>query len=302
MLALAATVGGSVVAYNGYERTAGPQGVVRGYFAALARSDAASALGFGELPGGPHNLLSGAVLHEQERIAPISQVHIVGVQQRGAKASVTVRYRLGFASGARQASDVVAVYERGSTWRLARTAIATTLQLGQALDRATILGGAVPDGPTLLFPGAVPLRFDTAYLELDPAHAEVHFDAGAQTQLTAQVSAAGGAAVRAALGRALDGCLTRGAKADPRCPLPSERYVPGSLRGVLAAPIGTDVTVHLLANAAGVIAVEGGASFRGSAQVLDFDDVAVTRTGTVQLQFAATTYATKPLVIQWSES
>ena len=40
LLALAALVGGSAFAYRAYEQTSGPDGAVKGYFAALSRSDA----------------------------------------------------------------------------------------------------------------------------------------------------------------------------------------------------------------------------------------------------------------------
>ena len=53
VLAVAVLAGGAVFAYLGYRSTAGPDGTVRGYFAALARADAPAALGFGRLPAGP---------------------------------------------------------------------------------------------------------------------------------------------------------------------------------------------------------------------------------------------------------
>lgn len=298
-LALIALVGGSLVAYRGYAATSGPDGVVRDYFAALARSDAPAALGLGELPDGPHTLLTSTVLREQQRIAPISDVQVAAVATHGDRASVTVRYRLGFAAGTRPASDVVPVYRRDSVWRLSRTAAGTELRLTQAVERATVAGGPIPDGTVLLFPGAVPIGFDTPYLELDPASAQVGFATNPETDVLVRVSAAGTAAARAVIGTALRACVSAGSAADPRCPLPSGRCVPGSLRGRLTGSTNT-LDVRLEAAPAGVIGISGTVAFRGSYRVLDFDNIASSRSGTAQLQVDATVYAIAPLTLRWS--
>src|SRR4051812_31040755 len=94
LVALAGLVGGAAYAYVAYRATSGPDGAVKGYFAALARSDAPAALAFGDVPAGPHELLTSAVLAEQQRIAPLHHVQILDVSRSGGAASVRYSYQL----------------------------------------------------------------------------------------------------------------------------------------------------------------------------------------------------------------
>jgi hypothetical protein len=299
LLSVVAVVGGALVAYRGYAQAVGPQGVVRSYYAALARSDAPGALALGDLPAGTHTLLTSTVLREQQRIAPISGVQIVAVDQRGSTATVSVRYRLGFASGTRQETDSVALSRRGSTWRLANAAATTQLRVRQAADRAAIVGTAVPEGQTLLFPGAVPIAFDTPYLTLDPASASVRLASAAETDVNVRVADAARAAIRDAIAYDIAACVADGPKADPRCPQPSDRYVPGSLHGsTKGAP--DRLTLTLDADPHGVIDVAGSVQFSGTYQELDFDNIAVAKSGTLTLPLTATVPAAAPVVVRWS--
>jgi hypothetical protein len=298
LLAVLAVVGGAVIAYRGYAETSGPDGVVRGYFAALARSDAPGALAFGDLPAGPRTLLTSTVLREQQRLAPLTGLQIVSVDERGSTARVGVRYRLGFASGTEDVAAFVATYRRSSHWYLVSAAVPTALRVRQAQERASIVGTAVPEAPTLLFPGAVPLAFDTPYLALDPRTASVGFGSAALTEVTVQLSAAGLAAVRDAVANDLGACVTSEVATDPRCPLPSDRYVPGSLHGTVA--LGDAVSAGLDGDPHGVIDVGGTAQFTGAYEVLDFDNIAVAKTVTLQLPLSATAYALSPIRIRWS--
>ena len=50
---------------------------MRQYFRALARGDAASALGYGTVPAGDHSYLSAEVLQAELLVAPITDVAIV---------------------------------------------------------------------------------------------------------------------------------------------------------------------------------------------------------------------------------
>ena len=77
-------------------------------------------------------------------------------------------YQLRFDTGDRAVAGAVEVIDSASGWRLAQTAVVTTVHLNQAVDRSTFAGAAVPEGRTLLFPGALPIRFDTKYLTLTP--------------------------------------------------------------------------------------------------------------------------------------
>src|ERR1700759_646590 len=112
VLALAALFGGSLYAYVAYRETAGPDGTVRGYFAALERGDASSALGFGDVPAGPTDLLTDEGLVQQQAIAPLQDVSIDAVAEHGSRASVQVSYQLRFATGARRYRSVLHVVKR----------------------------------------------------------------------------------------------------------------------------------------------------------------------------------------------
>lgn len=300
-VALVALVVGTAVAWVGYRRTAGPDGAVRGYFAALADGDAARALGFGTVPDGPRDLLTAKVLREQQKLAAIRQVDVIATERHGDRATVTVQYRLEFASGPQQAVDTVEVERQGRSWRLARTAVATRIGLTEAVRRASVLGTPVPDDTVLLFPGALPLRFDTPYLELDPGTSSVRLSDGTDTPVDVQVSAAGRKAVTAAVRTALAECLG-GGSVDPRCPVPSDRYVPGSLRGRLGPSAVSNLSLTVAPDPNGVIRISGRAiPVTGRYRVLDFENLPVTRSGTVKLPVAAQAVAVAPLRIGWSD-
>jgi hypothetical protein len=301
VLALAALVGGATFAYVTYAATAGPDGAVQGYFAALARGDAPAALGFGDLPSGPTQLLTSSVLRAQRKVAPIRHVEIIATDEEGDAATVSVRYVLDFPDGAQLVNEDVPVLRRKGSWRLARTAATTELRLQQAGDRATIMGGRVPDGELLIFPGAVPIHFDSPYLRLAAATSSVKLAAQAQTRLTVQVTEAGRAAVRTAVESALRACLAGSTTADPRCPLPVSRAVPGSVRAkVSAAGVQRAAVVKLAQSSSGVVAISGAIKLAARYTVLDFENQPVPRSATVSLPLAATTHVTDPITIVWA--
>jgi hypothetical protein len=301
VLALAALVGGSAFAYATYAATAGPDGAVKGYFAALARGDAPAALGFGDLPAGPTQLLTSSVLRAQRKVAPIRHVEIVSTDESGDAATVNVRYDLNFADAAQEVNEAVPVVRQKGSWRLARTAATTQLRLQQAGDRATIMGGRVPEGDLLIFPGAVPIKFDSPFLRLSAATSSVMLVAQPQTLLAVQVTEAGRSAVRTAVETALRACLAGSTSADPRCPLPTSRAVPGSLRAsVTAAGVRHAAVIKLAQSASGVVAVSGTIKLAGRYTVLDFENQPVAKSGTVSVPLTATTPATDPITIDWA--
>src|SRR5206468_2539702 len=63
-------------------------------------------------------------------------------------------------------------------------------------------------------------------------------------------------------GTALRSCLAGGR--DVRCPQPSERYIPGTLRGTLAEPLAANLTVTLTDSPDGVLDVTGSQPVRAS--------------------------------------
>ncbi|MBN9618661.1 MAG: hypothetical protein J0H43_02875, partial [Actinobacteria bacterium] len=191
LVSVALLAGGTYLAVDGYTSTEGPGDAVRGYFAALADSDAPTALAYGSVPSGSDSLLTSAVLREQNRIAALRDVTIGATTRTGSHATVTVRYTLAFPGHPQTLSAQVGVHKAGDDWRLDTIAVATQIELLGAQDRASILGTAIPEGTTLLFPGVVPVRFDTAYLALAPAASAVTFGAQPTTQVSVQASPAG---------------------------------------------------------------------------------------------------------------
>ena len=208
VIAVAALAGGAVYAYLGYRDTAGPDGTVKGYFAALARSDAPAALGFGRVPAGPRDLLTSQVLAEQQQIAPLRDVQIQSVARSGSRATVRYSYQLRFRTGSRTVTGAVQVIDGAAGWRMTQTAVATTVKLDQATDRSTFAEAAVPEGRTLLFPGALPIRFDTPYLALTPRAAQVRFGGRRTTTLGVRATPAARLRLTAALHKRLTACVS----------------------------------------------------------------------------------------------
>jgi hypothetical protein len=303
LAALVVLVGGSVFAYVSYTATSGADGAVQGYFAALARGDAAAALGFGDLPPGRHDLLTSTVLREQRKIARIRHVEVIASQRSGDVATVTVQYRLEFADRTQHVADAVRVVRHKGSWRLARTAAVTRLHLQQAGERATILGAAVPDSDLLIFPGAIPIGFDTPYLRLAPTTSSVAFAARQTTDLTVEVAPMGRAAVYTALAATLRACLSGGVRADPRCPLPTSRAVPGSVRATAdPVAVGRAAVIGLEATSAGVMTISGKIKLVARYAALDFQNQPVAKDGVVSLPLTATIPATDPITVDWGGS
>lgn len=290
---------GLTVAYLGYADTSGPDGAVRGYFAALQRRDAPDALAFGAVPDGVHTLLTSTVLAAQQRMAPMHDVTIVSSNEHGSDATVTVRYTLAFPQHPQPEEDAIAVHRSGGTWRLLRTAIATQLQVTAALQRASIVGAGVPDGQVLMFPGAVPVEFDSPYLVLAPS-AAVTFATGAVTSVQPAVGPTGRSAVLAALTKAMQRCLSADAARSVACPQPDPHVVPGTLRGQVAGSVPDRVNVTLDDNVVGLLELSGSVRVHATYRRLDFANVARRRAkGTFDLEIHATAYAVAPVRLRW---
>ena len=299
--AVALLVTGTLLAVRGYERTAGPDGAVRGYFAALARGDSAAALAFGDVPEGPHTLLTADVLASQQRIAPLRDLQVLATHRQGSRAAVVVRYVLGYPGSPQTINSRVPVHRHGDGWRLDAVAVPTSFDVDRALQRATVVGAGVPDGDTLMFPGAVPISFDTPYLQLNAAEDSVSFGQPPGIRVYVEVSPAGKQAVLAVVQRVLTACL--GGHGDASCPLPNERYVPGSIRGSVVGSLADQVDVSLDDGTAGVLVVKGDVAVDASGyQRLTFLNRSTSGHGRIELSLHARAYAVRPLKLVWSGS
>ncbi|MGN6607480.1 MAG: hypothetical protein ACTHMS_10800 [Jatrophihabitans sp.] len=301
LIALALIAAGMLVAVRGGAEPTGAAGAVRAYFAALQRGDAAGALAEAVVPAGRRLLLTDAVLREQDALGPLRDVVVGSASTKGDRGSVRVRYRVALPDDPQQVDDVVPVVRRQGTWLVARAAVRTSLALAQANDRAALLGHSLPRGPVLLFPGAVPVRFDSPYLQFGPGTGAITFATGAQTLLPVQLSQAGTDAVVAAMTTALRTCLAGTAPVDPRCPLPDDRYVPGSVRGALTGSVADAVHAQLQAGPSGLISITGSIAVTASYTRLSYANVPRSGRGAIQLDLSATAYAVRPLTVSWTD-
>ena len=252
------------------------------------------------MPDGPHDLLTSAVLAQQQHLAPLRDVRIGAIDRTGDTARVQYTYALHLAAGTRQVTGRLRVERSDGRWRLAGTAVSTALQLDQARDRMAFADSTVPDGRTLLFPGALPVRFDTPYLHLDPDTATVGFDTGSTTRVRVEPTDAARAMLLTRLARQLAGCLS-GTAAPASCPMPPSGIVPGSLRGRLVD--GVDhIALRVGSAAPGTIELTGAVNFRGSYQRLDYDNVVHRRSGGLSLPVDAWAYAVAPLAVRFASA
>jgi hypothetical protein len=301
LAAIAALVSGTVVAVLGYTHTSGPDGAVKGYFEALERSDAAAALGFGDLPDGSRALLSSDVLREQQSTAAISSVTITSVVRNGPEATVGVHYVLAFADARLNVTDTVGVHASSNSWKLDEVAVPTQFDLTGAANRATVHGAPIPAGTVLLFPGAAPVRFDTGNIALDDASAIVHLNQHGNLRMNVVATPAGRAAAQAAMVAAVTACLHGAPIADPRCPLPDARAVPDSLRGKPSGAYASSLQVAVNAEDDGLFEVTGTVIVSGSYTKLDFNNIASTVRGKMRVNLDALFAVGKPSGVIWQQ-
>ncbi|HEX4704618.1 MAG TPA: hypothetical protein VH352_20995 [Pseudonocardiaceae bacterium] len=301
LLATAVTMAGASLAAGAYIGAASPETVVRAYFAALAAGDAAGALGYGTVPGGRRDLLTADALAAQNAVAPITGLAVWTGHRAGDNALVDVTYVLDLPSGRTSVSDAVPVVRQGHGWRLVRSAVAKIVRPGNGSMLATFAGAAIPSGAYPMFPGAVPVSYETPILQPDADSSVVRFTDLGDLEVTASVSRAGQAAIASSLKAALAECLAGRSRAEALCPVPDrDKSVPGSLRGTTN---GTSVGPPLLTvqTATGKIGITEEANVHAKYQRLDENNLSTT--STVQsVGLYAHCYATVPGVIVWDIS
>jgi hypothetical protein len=242
-------------------------------------------------------LLTADVLRAQQSTAPIRSVRTRTIAEDDSTAKVAVSYTLRYPSSTTPVATEIALHKDGTTWRMDGTAIATAVHFAQAGDRALILGGAVPSGESLFFPGALPVSFDTNYLALDPTKSAVDFGTGATFSAGVELTAAGERSVANAVDVALSACLAT-PDAATTCPLP-QGTVPGTLRADLTSDVARAAHVVLLDDASGTVGVTGTAGFTGSYDELDAENIPQQKSGSGNLPLTSWIYLSNPLTVVW---
>ena len=217
------------------------------------------------------------MLRAQQQVGRIGPVSVVAVDQAARTAVVSVHYSITFASGTGVVDDHLTLTEHGRSWRLTQTAVPVDLTLPTAQHRASVAGAVIPAGRPLVFPGAVPIAFDTPALQLSDAGRIAHFDDAKRPALGVTVSPAGRAVVSDAVVTALRACLTS-PDPDPLCPIPTGgRAVPGTVHGAATDAVLADLAVTVASDANGRLVVTGHVPVTGSYAELTFDNQRATR-------------------------
>lgn len=310
VIATFALVGGGYTAISAYLSTPQPADVALAYFSALSRGDAARALSYGSVPAGNRAFLTAQTLTDQLELGRIDDVAVMSVVRDGAKAStVNLSYRLRAPDDeSRVITDAIPMVQVGRHWRLTQSAVSTRVALAQAQRRVSFAGTAVPAGAVLLFPGALPIKFDTPNLELGQANSSVQFSTSDNTGLVVEASSAGVTAARTLAVAGLRACLAA-TSTDPFCPVPgsgsgsgsgSIRAVPGSLRGTVAADVADSLAVTVSPDANGVLVVAGTIAVNGQYLALNYANIATEATDTsISVALSAQCYASAPTALTW---
>jgi hypothetical protein len=309
VIALFALVGGGYLAVASYLSSAEPGDVAMAYFNSLARGDAARALSYGPVPAGDRRYLSAEVLKAQLAAGAISAPQVISIAKTPGhpdSSTVNLSYRLTTPDGAsRTVTDVVPMIRKDRHWWLAASAVTTRVGLQQATQRATFAGTALPDQAVLLFPGALPITFDTPNLELSGIESTVQFNVSDNSRVGVEASPAGITAARSSVGTALAACLGA-SSTDVFCPAPGNgsstvRAVPGSLRGTLAPKATDGLTVTVPNDAHGLFVVAGTVTVNGKYLALSYTNVATPMTDpAISVMISAHCYASAVGPVTWT--
>jgi hypothetical protein len=299
LVAVLALVGGIAFAVTALTEVTSPRSTVADYFAALRRADAPAALSLGPRLTGDTRLLTSAVLREQQQLGPLSGVRVGDTRENGSRATVAVSYGVGGVTPTTR-NETVALHRKGNGWELDRSSSLVSVHLLNAAHRTTLAGSAVPSTPVHVFPGVLPLRFDTAALQMDPKVPTVTLSADADLNVAVVLSAAGRRALGAQLDSAVAACL--GKPAAP-CLLEATatRTVPGSLRGSVSVPpsAGPPQLELSATDVDGLVTASG--TFKADAQwtVLNFENQPEQKHGTVSVDYRAQFFVSKPATLVW---
>lgn len=309
LLSAVLAAGLGLAAGHRYAARSTPESVVRDYFDALADGNAPAALAYADAP--PHGpYLTSLVLRQQLQVARFADVAVLRTSRVGATATVEVRYRLLFGSGARSVSDTARLVRRGSFWRMSQVAGTVSVSAAApAAGRVRLAGQRLSAAAVTLFPGALPLAADPPALQVlvrTSAGGDQPMIRLADTRLAVQARLALSAQLRDQAERAtqalLAGCLAAASK-DPLCPLPgSTRPVPGSLHGSAPAIATVHPRIELEQAGSGVISVRARVPVQGSWKAWDFENQVVQRRGPVTIALSARVFLDRPSQAFWNPS
>ncbi|KAA2256731.1 hypothetical protein F0L68_26115 [Solihabitans fulvus] len=303
LLALVELEQGLAIATVAYDAQGDPTTVVQDYFAALGRGDAPAALGYGDVPPGQTKLLTSAALAAQRSLATPDGVQVHDTKPDGDTAKVDVDYTLHFASGDTAVHDTVPVVRDGHGWRLRSSAVPVNLAAGNGSKRGTMVGAVVPVGDYGVFPGALPVSFDTPNVQLRSPARAVTFKESKSVLVAAEVSKDGRAAIAPALDRAFAACLGGTSTVQAACPVPASdttTAVPGSLRGKTTRPIADSVQLTV-DSPDGRVKISGSVPVDAKYSDLDFNNIATSKDAK-SISLHAHCYATNPAEIVWDEA
>jgi hypothetical protein len=295
---LAAGVTTAVVTYL---RVAGPAQVVSSYFTAVRSGDAPKALGYAREVTGDRRFLTSDVLRVQQRIASIGEVSTTSSTRTGTTASVSVSYPIGTAVGARTVREVVGLHLVDRRWLLDSPAASVRIDVGNGRNRATLAGTALPTDPAWLFPGGIPIVYDTPLLQQGTSSNRIQLSSTGTLRVIPELTEDGRNRLIEDLKTAMTGCLEQAAAAPATCPLApgSGRVVPGSLRGSLTELTFSTNPTLISGDADGLLQLDGSATVHGSWTTLDFNNLPVTTSGDATVPFSAHAFVSAPTAIAW---
>ncbi len=137
-----------------------PSDAVKSYLGALAAGDAQTALSFGETIPTDASLLTGAVLAQSNKLAPITDINVPDVNDEYAY-KVDASYRL----GKQEVNESFTVEKAGDRWKLRETYTELDLSTRQEKTVPMIINGVTAKAGTVrLFPGAYQFTTGSSYL------------------------------------------------------------------------------------------------------------------------------------------